>query len=203
MSEGGAMLRSIVVLKNNFVLVAAGFSLRLGKFFLYEKTFENRYKIGHLLLGLGLFCLLLLPTSPSPAAPLPLSPGQLLYVPVYSHIYFGDRPQAFNLSVTLSLRNVDQTHPIAITSVRYLDEKGKLVREYAPPALTLEPLASARFYIKESDSAAGSEACFLVQWQADQKVAPPIVDGLMVGASFGQGLSFTTSGRVLEELPGK
>jgi hypothetical protein len=32
-----------VVLKNNFALVAAGFSLRSGKFSLYKKTFENRY----------------------------------------------------------------------------------------------------------------------------------------------------------------
>jgi hypothetical protein len=165
----------------------------------------NHLQTGRFLRRVGLLFCLALFSSPLPglAAPLPLSQGQLLYVPVYSHIYFGDRPQAFNLSVTLSLRNVDQTHPITITSVRYLDEKGKLVREYAPPALTLEPLASARFYIRESDSAAGSEACFLVRWQAMQKVAPPIIDGIMVGASFGQGLSFTTSGRVLEELPGK
>jgi hypothetical protein len=161
-------------------------------------------KVSHFFPGLGLLFSLILFISPLPAAPLPLSQGQLVYVPVYSQVFFGDRPQAFNLSVTLSLRNVDQTHPLDIISVRYLDEKGKLVREYAPPVLTLAPLASARFYVKESDSAAGSEAGFLVRWQAaGQKVAPPIIDGLMVGASFGQGLSFTASGRVLEELPGK
>jgi hypothetical protein len=33
----------IAVLKNNFALVAAGFSLRPGKFSLYEKTYENHY----------------------------------------------------------------------------------------------------------------------------------------------------------------
>jgi hypothetical protein len=33
----------IVVLKNNFASVAAGFSLRPGKFSLYQKTFQNRY----------------------------------------------------------------------------------------------------------------------------------------------------------------
>ena len=107
------------------------------------------------------------------AAPPALSRGQLIYVPVYSHIFFGDRQQSFNLSVTLSLRNVDLTHPIEITSVRYYDEKGKLVKDFAPPAITIAPLASARFYIKESDVSAGSEACFLVRWQAPQKVNPP------------------------------
>jgi hypothetical protein len=160
-------------------------------------------KVSPVLLGSGLLLALFLIISPGLAAPLPLSRGQLVCVPVYSQVYFGDRPQSFNLSVTLSLRNVDPARPIEITSVRYLDEKGKLVREYAPPAVTLAPLASTRFYIKESDIAAGSEACFLVRWQAGQKVAPPIIHGLMVGASFGQGLSFTTSGRVLEEEPGQ
>ncbi len=142
-------------------------------------------------------------TAPVSAASPALSRGQLVYVPVYSHIFFGDRQQSFNLSVTLSLRNVDLTHPIEITSVRYFDEKGKLVKDYAPPAITIAPLASARFYVKESDVSAGSEACFLVRWQAPQKVNPPIIEGLMVGTSFGQGISFTAAGRVLEELSGK
>jgi hypothetical protein len=140
-------------------------------------------------------------TVPAPAASPTLSQGQLIYVPVYSQIFFGDRPQPFNLSVTLSLRNTDLTNPIEITAVRYYDEKGKLIKEYAPPAVTIAPLAAARFFIKQSDVAAGSEASFLVRWQAPQKVSPPIIEGLMVGTSFGQGISFTATGRVLQELP--
>ena len=140
---------------------------------------------------------------PAKAAPPVLSKGQLVFVPVYSHIFFGDRQQSFNLSVTLSLRNTDLTAPIEITSVRYYDEKGKLVKDYAPPAITIEPLASARFYVKESDVSAGSEASFLVRWQSPQKISPPVIEGLMVGTSFGQGISFTSSGRVLQELSGK
>jgi hypothetical protein len=132
-----------------------------------------------------------------------LSQGQLIYVPVYSHIFFGDRQQSFNLSVTLSLRNTDLTNPIEITSVRYYDEKGKLVKDFVPPNVTIEPLAAARFYIKESDVSAGSEACFLVRWQSPRKVSAPVIEGLMVGTSFGQGISFTAPGRVLQELPGK
>jgi Protein of unknown function (DUF3124) len=142
-------------------------------------------------------------TAPALAAPPAPSQGQLVYVPVYSHIFFGDRQQSFNLAVTLSLRNTDLTNPIAITSVAYYDEKGKLVKDLAPPALNIAPLAAARFYIKESDVSAGSEACFLVRWQSSQKTSPPIIEGLMVGTSFGQGISFTSSGRVLKEFSGK
>jgi hypothetical protein len=162
-----------------------------------------RTKVVQPLIWFGLLVLSSLWTSSGMAAPPALSRGQLVYVPVYSHIYFGDRQQSFNLSVTLSLRNVNLTHPIEITSVRYFDEKGKLVKDFAPMAITIAPLASARFYVKESDISAGSEACFLVRWQASQKVNPPIIEGLMVGASFGQGISFTANGRVLEELSGK
>ncbi len=156
-----------------------------------------------LLVWFGLLTLPFFPVSSVEAAPPAASRGQLVYVPVYSHVFFGDRQQSFNLSVTLSLRNVDLTHPIEITSVRYYDEKGKLVKDFAPPAITIAPLASTRFYVKESDVSAGSEAFFLVRWQAPQKLNPPIIEGLMVGTSFGQGISFTASGRVLEELSGK
>ena len=149
------------------------------------------------------FWLVAFTCSPAPltAAP-PPTQGQLVYVPIYSHIFFGDRQKTFNLSVTLSLRNTDLTNPIEVTSVHYYDEKGKLVKDFAPPALTIEPLASTRFFIRESDISAGSEACFLVRWQAKQKVTPPVIEALMVGASFGQGISFTSDGRVLQELPG-
>jgi hypothetical protein len=168
-----------------------------------EVEVMRRTKIVQTLMWFGLFVGSFLWTSSVMAAPPAASRGQLIYVPVYSHIFFGDRQQSFNLSVTLSLRNTDLTHPIEITSVRYYDEKGKLLKDFAPPAITIAPLASTRFFVKESDVSAGSEACFLVRWQAPQKVNPPIIEGLMVGTSFGQGISFTSPGRVLEELPGK
>lgn len=155
------------------------------------------------LIWFGLLALAYLPVSSVEASPPALSQGQLVYVPVYSHIFFGDRQQSFNLSVTLSLRNVDLTHPLEITSVRYYDEKGNLLRDLAPPIITIAPMASARFYIKESDVSAGSEASFLVRWQSPRQVTPPVIEGLMLGTSFGQGISFTASGRVLQELSGK
>ncbi|MGQ9921804.1 MAG: DUF3124 domain-containing protein [Desulfobacca sp.] len=131
----------------------------------------------------------------------PNSWGQLVYVPVYSHIYFGDRGKTFNLSVTLSIRNVAPRHPIEVQSVQYLDETGKVVRELVAKPFLLASFAASRFFIQESDVTGGSEAAFLVRWRAAQPVPPPIIDALMVGTSFGQGISFNTSGRVLEESP--
>lgn len=152
------------------------------------------------LLGFSLVCL---SAAAATAGPPATSWGQVVYVPVYSHIYFGDRGKTFNLSVTLSIRNLDKDHAIEVTSVQYLDEKGKIVRELVSQPRVVTPFAAHRSFIRESDVTGGSEAAFLVRWQAAQPVQPPIIGALMVGTSFGQGISFNTSGQVLEELPGK
>lgn len=152
------------------------------------------------------FCLLVLcgfPASAALEAPMARSQGQLVYVPVYSHIFYGDRAQSFNLSVNLSIRNIDLHHPIEVTSVRYYDEKGKLLKEFVPQPLTVPPMAAIRFFIKESDVSGGSEASFLVRWQAAKRVHVPHISSLMVGVAFGQGISIATVGRVLEEASDK
>jgi len=43
-----------------------------------------------------------------------LSHGQTIYVPVYSHIYSGNKERPFFLTVTLSIRNIDPKHPPSI-----------------------------------------------------------------------------------------
>jgi len=51
--------------------------------------------------------------------------GQTIYVPAYSHVYYGDGKNL--LATTLSIRNTSLTDSISVTSVRYYDSKGKLV----------------------------------------------------------------------------
>src|SRR5437762_13796674 len=52
-----------------------------------------------------------------------LSRGQTVYVPVYSHIWYGDvdygGPSKLLLSSMLSIRNTDPGHSITIKAVRY------------------------------------------------------------------------------------
>ena len=71
-----------------------------------------------------------------------LSSGQFLYVPVYSHIYTGDKERPFNLAVTLSIRNTDPRSSLRLTAVDYYDTEGRLVRSYldAPREPGLHPL---------------------------------------------------------------
>src|SRR5690606_19723060 len=56
--------------------------------------------------------------------------GQTVYVPAYSHIYHGNRAAELLLSVTLSIRNIDQDNPITISVVDYYETQGKLLKHF-------------------------------------------------------------------------
>lgn len=128
-----------------------------------------------------------------------LSRGQTVYVPVYSHIFYGDRARTFDLSVTLSIRNIDKKDSIQITQVGYYDETGQHIRDLVKKPVELKPWGSTRFFIKESDVTGGAEAFFVLVWQADSPVNPPVIQGVMIGARGQQGVSFLTHGTVLAE----
>jgi hypothetical protein len=124
-----------------------------------------------------------------------LSKGQLIYVPAYSHIYSGDRERPFLLTVTLSIRNIDPEQQITITLVDYYETQGKLLKKYVDKPVKLSPLESLRYVIPERDKSGGSGANFLVEWQSDKLVNPPIIESIMIGTQNQQGVSFTSRGR--------
>ena len=141
--------------------------------------------------GLGLF--------PAAVQAQGLSKGQLVYVPIYSHVYYGDRERTILLTGILSVRNTDPGQAITLLQVDYYDSEGKLLRKYLTQPVTLGPLGSTRFIIKTSDTAGGSGANFLVRWKAENPVNEPILEGVMIGASGQQGISFTSRGVAIKE----
>ena len=98
------------------------------------------------------------------------------------------------MTAILSIRNTDPKRAVTLTQVDYYDSQGQKIRNYLPKPLTLKPLGSTRFIVAESDRRGGSGASFLVRWQAEAKVNPPLVEGVMIGASGQQGISFTSRG---------
>lgn len=135
------------------------------------------------------------PAAPAaPAAALPAE-RQLVYVPVYSHVFFPDARRTINLTATLSVRNADPEHPVVVTSVRYHSSDGRLVRSYLHEPLQLAPLASTAYVVEEKDTSGGVGASFLVEWGADGAVAAPVVEAVMISAASAQGISFVTTGR--------
>lgn len=125
--------------------------------------------------------------------------GEIIYVPVYSHIYFRNESGTINLTATLSIRNTEFISPIIITSVSYYDSDGKLVRHYLTQPLEIPPMASKEYIVEEEDITGGVGANFIVEWSAKAIVSEPVVEAVMVTARSSQGISFVSSGRVIKK----
>jgi hypothetical protein len=124
--------------------------------------------------------------------------GQTIYVPVYSHIYYENQKEVLYLSATLSIRNTDLSNPIIITSVRYYNTEGKLIKQYLERPVELSPLASTDFIVERTDTSGGSGANFIVEWIAEKDVSKPVVEAVMISAASNQGISFVSPGRIIK-----
>jgi len=125
--------------------------------------------------------------------------GQTIYVPIYSHIYTGNKNRTINLAATLSIRNTDAQHSIQLASARYYGSNGQLLKEYVPRALRLAPMASTDFVVEEYDTSGGAGANFIVEWTASMEVTAPVVEAVMISTASQQGISFVSAGRVLKD----
>jgi hypothetical protein len=121
-----------------------------------------------------------------------------VYVPVYSSIYWGIRPEPAELAATVSVRNVSSTQKLVLESVHYFDSAGKPVREYLSGPSELGPLASVEFVIQQRDKVGGPGANFLVRWLGSPEMDEPVVEAIMVGQTGSASISFTSPGRVLK-----
>ena len=148
------------------------------------------------------FCLLLcsIPAGAQAQAPV-LSKGQTLYLPIYSHIWYGEndrgKPDRALVSVLVSIRNADPTRTIFLRSARYYDTDGKELREYVASPRTIRPMGTMELFIPRSDDTGGSGANFVIAWHADTAVNAPVVEALHINLASGSGRSvaFTTSAR--------
>lgn len=124
--------------------------------------------------------------------------GQNIYVPVYSHIYYENQEKVFNLTVTLSIRNTDLNKPMIITSVRYYDSNGKVVKQFLARPVQLGAMASTDFVVARTDTSGGSGANFIVEWIAETEIFEPVVEAVMIGTESNRGISFISPGKVIK-----
>jgi hypothetical protein len=125
--------------------------------------------------------------------------GQNIYVPAYPSILISDNANAFELAVTLSIRNTDPNRPIVLNTVDYYDHDGELVRHYLDGPVRIGPRASVEYFVAERDTRGGVSASFSVEWVSAEPVSSPIVEAVMAGTANNQGLSFVCPGRVLDD----
>lgn len=147
-----------------------------------------------------LLCLLAVGTTAFGQNAAVLSKGQVLYLPVYSHILHGDvdskgNPEKTLVSALVSIRNTDLTKSIRITSAQYYDTDGNKLREYVTSPRMIKPMGTYELYVPRSDSAGGSGANFVISWQSDNPANPPIVEALHLNLPAGRSISFITSAR--------
>ena len=150
---------------------------------------------------LALMLLFLIPLGAGAEGSDGLSRGQAVYVPAYSDIYHGSSERPFLLAVTLSILNIDPERAITITAVDYYETAGQHLKQYLDAPVSLKPLGSLRYVVQERDDSGGSGANFIVKWESEQPVNPPIIESVMIGTQTQQGISFTSRGRVI--IPSK
>lgn len=137
-------------------------------------------------------------------APLALVSGQVLYLPIYSHIYHGDlerdgKPMQTLLSTHVSIRNTDPNVALKILYARYYNTDGKLVKEYLSPApVTIPPYGTHELFVPRSDTSGGSGANFVIAWQSDTPANPPLVEALHTNVQPARTVVFMTTARPIQ-----
>lgn len=122
--------------------------------------------------------------------------GQHVYVPIYSSIHH--EGNLFQLTATLSIRNISHTEAVIISEVTYYDTNGKLLKQFIPHPFSLGKMASKDFVISMADLSGGTGANFVVKWESDKPVAVPIIEAVMVGSQGTKGFSFVSRGKEIE-----
>ena len=123
--------------------------------------------------------------------------SETVYVPAYSHIHTHVKNRQA-LASTLVVHNVDPEGAIDLASVRYHDREGKLVRSFLTAPTTLQPFQSSSFLTQISETEGGVGANYVVEWRAVDCALPPVIEAVMIGGSGTHGISFTSSGRVID-----
>ena len=133
-----------------------------------------------------------------------LSSGQTIYLPIYSHLYHGDldrsgKPGETLTSAHISIRNTDSNNNLKVTTARYYDTGGKLLKDYVPAPRTIPPLGTLELFVPHTDVSGGSGANFIIAWTADSAINPPLVEALHADIRASRSVVFITTGRVLKK----
>jgi hypothetical protein len=121
------------------------------------------------------------------------------YLPVYSHIYHIHEHRTFDLTITVSIRNVSLTDTVYILKADYYNTIGENIRQYIRKPIFIKPLETLEIIIEEQDTEGGSGANFIFDWAKTKDKNPPLFEAVMISTYGQQGLSFTTRGVPVSE----
>lgn len=121
------------------------------------------------------------------------------YLPIYSHIYNRHENQTFDLTITISIRNISITDSIYILKADYFNTHGDNFRQYIQNPIYLKPMETVEIVIDQEDNEGGSGANFVFDWAVKNKNNPPLFEAVMISTQGQQGLSFLTRGVQISE----
>ncbi len=130
--------------------------------------------------------------------------AQTLYLPIYSHMLYGNLGRSGKasyvlLSALVSIRNTDARRPLRVTSARYYDTHGRLLGERVPVPLQIPPLGTHEIFVELNDASGGSGANFVIKWDSAEPVSPPLVESLHANMDGGKAVIFMTQSVPLAE----
>ncbi len=126
-----------------------------------------------------------------------LSSGQSIYLPIYSHMLYGNvgksgKVSQVLLSALVSIRNTDSKRPLRLLSARYYDTQGKLLSERVPTPVVIPPYGTHELFVELNDASGGSGANFVVKWDAEAPINPPLIEALHANMDGGKAVIFMT-----------
>jgi Protein of unknown function (DUF3124) len=116
------------------------------------------------------------------------------YLPVYSHVYHIHDQRTFDLTITISIRNLSPVDSLYILNAEYYNTTGDKIRQYIEYPVFLEPMETIEIVIAEEDKEGGSGANFVFDWAMKTPKNPPLFEAVMISTYGGQGVSFLTRG---------
>ena len=116
------------------------------------------------------------------------------YLPIYSQIYQFTAERTYDLTTTISIRNISMKDRLYVLEANYYDSSGKVIRALIEEPVYLEPLQTAEFVINELENEGGSGGNVIFNWAIADPRNEPLYEAIMISTYGGQGLSFTSRG---------
>lgn len=116
------------------------------------------------------------------------------YLAIYSQIYQRSQHHTYNLTATVSMRNLSSSDTVFLKNADFYDTHGELLKSYIKEPIFLAPLETVEIVIDEKDKTGGTGANFIFDWNKKAGSLDPYFQAVMISTTGQQGLSFTTEG---------
>ncbi len=133
------------------------------------------------------------------------SAGQRLYVPVYSSVYLSKgsaNEENARLANRLQIRNVSESKRLTLRRVDLYNKAGAKLETVIAGPVVVKPLETRSYMVTDDDNRAGPGGSFVVEWVADDPLAPPIVETVNGYVQTHRAFAFVGEARVIAELDG-